>query len=262
MIFRVDYILGVVLVGAVVGAILARRLSQVESAKLGRVYYALIAVRVILGAIILVCSIVLLNGQKWSRVSSGVSDAGNFLFGALFGLASFRPKKFDLLREPTVLAALCLLTGFTFISAGYSKAFYMQGMTEFFAQSGYSVNFLKFIMSVEVLGGAALLIPWAILPVVAGLSVDMFGAVYTHIHNGDPLNDSTGAIMNLIRLGAILLIWALRSPRDASRIKNRLALVGILMVICASLAVAGSAMMRHTSVKVGATQSVEGSSHL
>lgn len=53
MIYRVDYVLAVILAGGFVGALLARQTSQIEAARLARGYYALIAVRVVLGAIFL-----------------------------------------------------------------------------------------------------------------------------------------------------------------------------------------------------------------
>ena len=68
-------------------------------------------------------------------------------------------------------------------------------MTTFFHQSGYSVGFLKCVITVEAFAALALLIPATVLPAILVLTVDMFGAIYTHMHNGDPLNDSTGAII-------------------------------------------------------------------
>jgi hypothetical protein len=89
----------------------------------------------------------------------------------------------------------------------------MQGMVEFFTQSGYSTPFLKFIIVAEVLGGMGLLIPWTVLPAITGLSVDMFGAIYTHIHNA----------------------------------RRRLAAVGVCIALCISAAVSGGMMVRHLS---------------
>ena len=130
--------------------------------------------------------------ERYGASLAAAGDVSNFFFGAIFGVSLVRPQRLALLLEPAVYSALCLSTGFGFLTAGFVKALYLQGMIEFFVQPGYSMTFLKFIMTAEVLCGAALLIPWAILPAVAGLSIDMFGAIYTHIHNGDPINDSTG----------------------------------------------------------------------
>lgn len=247
MIYRIDYVLALILAGAAVGALLGR-ISHIESSRIARAYYLLIAARVVLGSVIFACSIVFANGALWSKMGSGVGDVSNFFFGAIFGVSLVRPKRLALLLEPAVYSALCLSTGFGFLTSGFVKAFYLQGMIEFFVQSGYSMTFLKFIMTAEVLCGAALLIPWAVLPAVAGLSIDMFGAIYTHIHNGDPINDSTGAVAMLIRLGAIAVLWALR-PRpsaSASYITRRsLIRVGGGALVCLVAAITGSGLARH-----------------
>jgi uncharacterized membrane protein YphA (DoxX/SURF4 family) len=254
MIYRVDYVLAVILAGAIVGALLARRASHIEAARLARGYYILIAARVVLGAVVFTCSIVLTNGRLWSTIGSGIGDAANFLFGALLGLALFRAKPLELLRQPALYSALCLSAGFAFVTIGFAKAFHLQEMIEFFTQSGYSSTFLKLIMTAEVLGGAALLLPWAVPAAIAGLSIDMFGAIYTHIHNGDPLNDSTDAIAMLIRLGAIAVIWALRPGAAAAvgSMRNRFIRVGAGAAICVGAAVAGSALMRRPPAPVRA----------
>jgi hypothetical protein len=99
------------------------------------------------------------------------------------------------------------------------------------------------------LGGMGLLIPWTVLPAITGLSVDMFGAIYTHIHNGDSIDDSTGAISALIRFGAIAALWAWRPrPNDSKdSARRRLAAVGVCIALCISAAVSGGMMVRHLS---------------
>ncbi|HLW82795.1 MAG TPA: DoxX family protein [Candidatus Acidoferrales bacterium] len=147
------------------------------------------------------------------------------------------------------LSRWCIAAGVAFILAGYAKALYTSGMVEFFTQSGYSAGFLKFIMTAEILGGIGMLIPWTVLPAVAGLSIDMFGAIWTHVHNGDPLNDSTGAIGQLLRLAAIVALWAWqRRPAETSgAVRRRLTAALAGGVLCAAIAVGGSAAMRHVS---------------
>jgi hypothetical protein len=78
----------------------------------------------------------------------------------------------------------------------------------------------------------------------------MMGAVITHVHNGDPLNDSTGAIAMLFRLVAIAVVWSLR-PRlaDPPRpIRVRIATVTICAALCLGAAIAGSSAMRHLAL--------------
>ena len=250
MIYRIDYVLAVIFAGALAGAFIGRRTSHIEATRLARGYYALIAIRVTLGALVFAFSMVVTNVPLWNKIGAGIGDASTFLFGALSGLTLFRSDRLDLLRQPQVYSALCLSAAFPFVTTGFVKAFYMQGMTDFFTQSGYSLTFLKFIITIEVLGGAALLIPWAVLPAVFGLSIDMFGAIYTHIHNGDPVNDSTGAVAMLMRLGAIAAAWALRAPPDAAiaSIRNRLIGIATGTLLSMSTAVAGSTILRHAPV--------------
>lgn len=250
MLFRVDYVIALVVAGAIAGALAANFFASFETSRLARAYYVLIAVRVSLGVIFFVLAYVLPVPGPWSSLNKLCSDATNLLLGALFGLALRRSKAPGILLEPQVYSALCLSAGYAILIAGVGKAFSMQAMTDFFTQSGYSVAFLKFIMVAEIIGGAALLTPWAALPATIGISVDMMGAVITHVHNGDPLNDSTGAIAMLIRLAAIAVVWSLR-PRSADPprpIRGRLATVAICAALCFVAAIAGSSAMRHAAL--------------
>jgi uncharacterized membrane protein YphA (DoxX/SURF4 family) len=138
---------------------------------------------------------------------------------------------------------------FTFAVAALGKAFSMSGMQQFFAQSGYSLTFLKFIIIAEVFGAICMLLPWAVVPALMGLSVDMFGAVVTHIHNGDPLNDSTGAILLLVRLVAVGTLWALPPRRGDHAPKLRSSILGVaaVTVCCLLMAIGGSVAIRSLS---------------
>jgi hypothetical protein len=145
---------------------------------------------------------------------------------------------------------------FTFGIAGVGKAFFIAPMADFFTPSGYSVTFLKFIVLAEIFGAIALLLPWGVVPALIGLTVDMFGAVLTHIHNGDPLNDSTGAIGLLIRLTAVGVLWTLRARPRAPLTTLRNALPGVAAAIASVLiGLRGSAAVRHLSRGVTAIAS-------
>jgi len=249
MLYRVDYLLAVIFLGTLAGSFFGKRMSSIESSRLARGYYVAISILLLLRALAIVGSIVLGNGSGWVKVGSFIGDAGNFLFGALFGIAMRRSNSSAFLREPAFLSSLCLWSGFAFVISGYTKALYMQTMSGFFTQSGYSIAFLKFIMTIEVLGGIALVVPWTTIPALAGLSIDMFGAIYTHIHNGDPIHDSTGAIGQLIRLGAIVALWVLQRESGITARSIRKAMVGVIMVafLCLGIAVTGSILLRHAS---------------
>jgi uncharacterized membrane protein YphA (DoxX/SURF4 family) len=147
----------------------------------------------------------------------------------------------------SILDAKCVALAFSFALAGIGKAFAMVPMTEFFIQSGYSVTFLKFIIIAEVFGAIGLLIPWAVIPALVGLAVDMFGAVLTHIHSGDPVNDSTGAIGSLINIVLLGGLFALRH-KDGFRlptIRGAITRTAAVTFVCLLIAMIGSAAVRH-----------------
>jgi uncharacterized membrane protein YphA (DoxX/SURF4 family) len=247
--YRVDYQLALLFTGLLAGLFCSRRLSRIGPAQLARVYYIAVVVLLLVRAVALIGSIVQSNQPAWSLIAKVLSDISGLLFGALFGVALRRVSRLELLREPAILSALCLAAGFGFVQNGFLSAVYVQKMSDFFIQCGYSVAFLKFIMTIEVLGGLALLVPWAVPLAAAGLSVDMFGAIATHIHNGDPINDSTGAISQLIRLGAIAVIWALRpTPQLPARsVRKRFVAIVVVALLCVVIAEGGSRLMRRSA---------------
>jgi drug/metabolite transporter (DMT)-like permease len=85
----------------------------------------------------------------------------------------------------------------------------------------------------------------------------MFGAVLTHIHNGDPLNDSTGAIGMLIRLIAVGVLWTLRpQPRALQNtLRSALLAVAVGVTACLLIAAGGSVAVRRLSRPVPALAS-------
>jgi uncharacterized membrane protein YphA (DoxX/SURF4 family) len=247
--YRVDYQLALLFAGLLTGLFCGRRVSHTGPAQVARVYHIAVVVLLVVRVVALVGSIVQSNQPAWILIIKVQSDMSAVLFGALFGVALRRANRLELLREPAILSALCLAAGFGFMQSGYTSAVYMQIKSDFFIQCGYSVTFLKFIMTIEVLGGMALLVPWAVPLAAAGLSVDMFGAIATHIHNGDPINDSTGAISQLIRLGAIAVIWALRpTPQLPARsMRKRFIAIAVVALLCVVSAAGGSHLMRRSS---------------
>lgn len=256
MYYRVDYMLAVMAAGFVLGALLARSSSRVEASRLARYYYIWTVFRAVVAGVVLAGTVVFPLGKLWSNIGGSTGDLSNLLFGALIGLAVFRRQRLDLFREPAVYSAFCLATAIAIVTAGLAKPFYMQDMIDFFAQSGYSLAFLKFIIIAEVLGGLALLVPWTVIPAVAGLTVDMVGAIYTHAHNGDPLNDSSGAIVMLFRLAAIAVAWALQPHSDAALLrKGRFAWISAGAVACLFVAIIGSAALRQAPTPAAAAKS-------
>lgn len=247
MFYRVDYTMAVLLAGFLLGILLGRKTANIAAASLAQRYYMIIAILLVLRTGIFAYTM-LVRPQGFMATVGGIAgDLLGFIFGALFGLAARRKDTRELLTDPSILGALCMALAFTFALAGVGKAFSMAPMTEFFTQSGYSVTFLKFIVIAEIFAGVGLLLPWAVVPTLIGLTVDMFGAVLTHIHNGDPLNDSTGAIGALIRLFAVGVIWALsrRTGAASPTVRNSVLSVATVGVVCLLIAIGGSAEMHH-----------------
>ncbi|MGE5323106.1 MAG: DoxX family protein [Actinomycetota bacterium] len=251
MFYRVDYMLAVLCAGFIAGWLFGKRTARLKPDHLGFGYYVATAVLLLVRAAAFTGYMVLPEQRIWNGASGITADLTGFLFGALFGLALRRNEARDFLVDRSVLDALRMTIAFTFILAGIGKAFSMGPMTEFFTQSGYSIAFLKFIVIAEILGSIGLLLPWAVVPALIGLSIDMLGAVITHVHNGDPLNDSTGAIGLLIRLAALAVLWMLRPKHNQQRaatLRGSVLRVCALFGVCLLIAAGGSRAMRHPGV--------------
>lgn len=247
MFYRVDYLLGVQVAGFLAGLLLARSVAENSAERLARAYYFAVSALVALRAGSFAASILTSHYQQWSLVNGAMGDVLGLLFGFLFGLGARRDDARALLTDERVLDALRIMLAFTFAMAALGKALSMTGMGEFFRQSGYSVEFLKFIIIAEAFGAIALLIPWAVIPAMLGLSVDMFGAVLTHIHNGDSINDSTGAIGLLIRLIGLAVLWRLRVQEGRPRAAVRTSVLGVsgAALACVLIAGVGGITIRH-----------------
>lgn len=257
MFYRVDYVLAVLFAGFLAGVSFSGRIADVAPSRLARGYYTAVAILMVLRISASGCTMLAPQLRFSSTAGAFIGDLTGFLFGGLFGLATLRKDAREFLEDSSILSALSMTLAFTFAIAGIGKAFSLAPMTEFFTQSGYSLTFLKFIIIAETFGAVGLLLPWAFLPALIGLAVDMFGAVLTHIHNGDPLNDSTGAISALIRIAAIGLLWAVRPNAGQSKrpVGRSLLGVGAIGVACLLIAYGGSVTVRHLSPATPATAS-------
>ena len=252
MFYRVDYTLAVMFVGFIVGALFSGPTANVSPSRFERGYYGVVVCLLVLRTGAFTGTMLMTHASSWSAASGFIGDLLGFLFGALFGLASRRKDAREIMTSSPVSGALCVTLAFTFALAGIGKAFSVAAMTEFFVQSGYSVAFLKFIVIAEIFGGIGLLLPWAIVPALIGLAVDMFGAVLTHIHNGDPLNDSTGAIGMLIRLAAVGVLVGLRQRNGGTlpTVRGSVLRATAATIACFLIAVGGSVAVRHLSPPV------------
>jgi uncharacterized membrane protein YphA (DoxX/SURF4 family) len=240
--YRVDYLVGLLVTGALGGWLLGRRPAG-AAARAARGYLVLSLVTV--SARVAATFGYAIFGFTPAAITAWAvaRDAGNVVVGALFGLA-LRERR--VLREADVLRALCVSTGIWFVVGGLVSAFAIEGMTQFFVQSGYAAPFLKLIITVEIVGGVALLLPWAVPVGLIMLAVDMLGALYTHARNGDGIDADMDALAVLVRLGAIAALWLL-SSRPALARRRVLAMIAAGAVLCLATAVAGSHVVRYLS---------------
>jgi putative oxidoreductase len=116
--------------------------------------------------------------------------------------------------KPRVLWVLTGVVALTFIVTGASKIFAVPPSPENFARWGFSMNFMRLIGAVEVLGALALVLPRTSFLAALLLSANMLGALRTGIAFREPLHIVLPAVL-LILLG--LIAWArratVRSPR-------------------------------------------------
>lgn len=247
MFYRVDYLLAVTLVGFLIGLACSRRSAHLPPVRIARAYLGIVLALLGLHAAAITASVVQPHLDFWNVAVGVITNLRTLLFAALFGLALRRRDGRALLLDRATFSAICIATAFTFALSPIGKAFSMDWMINFFHHSGYSTAFLKCTMIIEVLGALALLIPSTVLPACIVLSIDMFGAIYTHIHNGDPIHDSTDAYRELLRLAAIAVLWTMHrwsARRDAPL---RIPLLGVAAgaIGCLLLSIAGGVLMRH-----------------
>jgi uncharacterized membrane protein YphA (DoxX/SURF4 family) len=237
------------LVGFVAGLLLSGATKNIAPRRLGRGYYTAVFIVLLSRTAISICTILIGRVSIWNTIGGFLGDVLALLFAALFGMATRRIDTRQFLTDSSVLEALFMALAFTFSLAGVGKAFSLTPMIEFFTQSGYAVTFLKFIIVAEIFGSLGLLLPWTRPVALCGLTVDMFGAVLTHIHNGDPLNDSTGAIALLIRLIAIGSLWELhrRNKNSSSGVRSTMLAVTAVSTACLLIAMVGSFGVRRLS---------------
>jgi uncharacterized membrane protein YphA (DoxX/SURF4 family) len=236
MLARIEFLLALIVAGAAVAAALSRRLERIEPARLARGY--LVAVAACMGLRIAAYVAANVFGVLAVRpASTGPYDLTNVLVGALYGLAAVHARRGGFIafwREPELLLALRLAVGVAFILAGLVNVFIMNATgVDYFVEVGYTKTFHYFIMTAEVLGGAALLLPWRwlTLAVAAGLTIDMFGALYTQARSGDSLDPAAFAM--LFRLAPLVLL----------NVKGRWAAAGAIG--CAVVAIVGATILHH-----------------
>lgn len=232
------FLFGLIAVGAVIAAAFASRLGRVEPSRVARGFLA--SVIFLMGVRIVAWGAASIFGVSAVRpAGTGPYDATNLLIGALYGLAAAhatRGRFDDFLRAPDVQLAMRVATGVAFVLAGMGAfLFTLRTGIDYFVEIGYPKTFHLFIMCAEVLGGALLLLPWRWLTLIAaaGLTIDMFGALYTQVRIGQPLDPA--AIAMLLRLLPLVLLT----------LRGRWLAVAIGALACGAAAIVGSSVLMH-----------------
>jgi DoxX-like protein len=229
-------LLALIAAGAAAALAASRRLAPMEPARLARA--CLVGVTALMGVRAAAYVAANIFGLQAVRpLSTGPYDLTNLLVGGVLGLAAAhvaRRGSDAFWREPDLVLALRVATGVAFILAGLVNVYRPDAGATFFIQVGYTKTFRLFILTAEVLGGAALLLPWRWLTLVAaaGLAVDMFGAIYTILRAGGSLDPA--ALSLLFRLAPLTVLTA----------RGRWVPVAMGAAACAAIAVAGATLLR------------------
>jgi hypothetical protein len=230
-------LLALIAAGAIVAVALSRRLERVEPARLARAF--LVAITALMGVRVAAYVAGNVFGLQAVRpLSAGPYDLTNLLVGGVLGLAAVHAARRSFAafwREPDLVLALRIAVGIAFILAGLANVYRPENGERLFTQLGYTKAFRLFILTAEVLGGAALLLPWPWLTLVAaaGLAIDMFGASYNFLWAG-PQVDAYGLSM-LFRLVPLAMLVA----------RGRWAAIAAGAIACAAIAIAGATLLRH-----------------
>lgn len=248
MLQGVHYLVSLLLAGFLGGTILAPVVGPRSSLEIARAFYWVTAFLLVVSFTAAVCIMLGCSPKTFPIIAKIAGASLTMCFAGIFGIAVRWKGSPRILSQPEVLDAIRMTVALTFAIAGIGKAFNVPFMTQFFTESGYSVTFLHFIMLAEVLGAVGFLLPWAFAPALLGFTIDMFGAIATHVHNHDPLDDSAGAIAMLIRLAAIsaLLVAAPRGRFARYGARTRVLLFSSAAIVCMAMAITGSALL-HSS---------------
>jgi hypothetical protein len=236
-------------IGVVGAALFGAKLDQVEPARVAR--WFLIGVVVLMGVRVTAWVVGTIFGLTAVRPpGTGPFDPTNLLIGALYGFA-LRGRSQDFFRAPELQLALRTATGVAFVLGGMGAfMFTLRTGFDYFVSIGYPKTFHFVIMCGEILGGALILLPWPALTLsaAAGLTIDMFGALYTQVRLDQPLD--AAAISNVLRL-LLLVLLTVRGRRVA---------IALGAVVCGAAAVVGSHMLLHPAAAHAPAPTARGSS--
>jgi hypothetical protein len=130
--------------------------------------------------------------------------------------------------DDRTLTATRLWVGVFYVACGINK-FWTHETLDFFHSSGYSTPFFFFIATWELAWGLALLSRRTAILATGALSIDMFGAIFTHYHNyftkglPGPFENSLDALRMLVLLAYIafpLMKRFLEARGTRARLRN------------------------------------------
>jgi uncharacterized membrane protein YphA (DoxX/SURF4 family) len=250
MFYRVDYVLALALAGLLVGRIGGPWAARQPAPRLIRTYLWLYMSFIALSACGAASNLIV--QAPLPQAIAALGDLSTVTLGTLIGLAltaRARPDSSaavrELLQSPRLLLMLCVGLALSFSTAALAKALAFSEMKQFFTESGYPEVFLRFVIWVEAFSALALLVRRTALPAVVALAIIMFGAITTHAHNADGIDDSAGAVSVLLRLGVIASLLAFQAP---ARSRPRWPLLIGGAVACAACAVIGCVAIRRFGV--------------
>ena len=151
----------------------------------------------------------------WLSTASGLLLDGAVVAATLLSLRPIRPVfcSNDIWSSvfllPRTIRAARYLAASTFLMVGTFKLI-SYAEFPFFQASGYSQNFYIFICILECACAAGLMLRLTTIPAALVLSLEMFGAIYTHFHNyfakglPQPFANSMDAFRMLIMLSYIV----------------------------------------------------------
>lgn len=116
----------------------------------------------------------------------------------------------------TNMVAVSILCASFYFMVSIGKLKHATEMEEFFISSGYPAILNYIVIFFECIFSLALLISFAPrvwLIAISGLLFILLGAVLTHVKNGDPIEDSFDAFMQILLLGLLLLLAIAKMKR-------------------------------------------------
>lgn len=161
-------------------------------------------------------------------IHPGIAGAGvgMAMAGALALARNRAHPRSDLPLSPKVGHGLALYAALAFLAFEVGKLAHDNQMREFFLASGYPVAFMYVVMAAEIAGALGLLHVRTRLAAAGGLAMLMFGAIGTHLRNGDPFADALDAlrmlltVLSIAGLSLLAARWRRKTHSEPMRVQT------------------------------------------